>query len=235
MTSILKFSCLYPDCGRKFETQSKLDEHIKRRHPEFHKKLNPIQNKPSLNINITSSTNQKYSNNNYKASITEEKEKKLIDNLITNMKAIENIYEKEGKKLHEQSTLPNIPNYDKMYDDDEEDNKYKKQLKNSLSSQNIPQNKNEINEITDALIFRGTKYEYYDEITNLNLSRKKLVTFLTNNSVPFDEFENCIQLNISNNSISYSYDIRFFKNLKIVDISNNLINEISFVEFLPNL
>ena len=64
MTSILKYSCIYPDCGRKFESQIKLDEHIKRRHPEFHKKLNPIQNKPSLNINITSSTNQKYSNNN---------------------------------------------------------------------------------------------------------------------------------------------------------------------------
>ena len=235
MTSILKYSCLYPDCGRKFESQSKLDEHIKRRHPEFNKKLNPIQNKPPLNLNITSSNQSKYSNNNYKTAITEEKEKKLIDNFIKNMKTVENIYEKEGKTLHEQSTLPNIPNYDKMYDDDEEDNKYKKQLKNSLSSKNIPQNKNEINEITDALIFRGTKYEYYDEITSLNLSRKKLVTFLTNNSVPFDEFENCVQLNISNNSISYSYDIRFFKNLKIVDISNNLINEISFVEFLPNL
>ena len=45
MSDILKFSCLAPNCGRKFSTQEALNTHFDLRHPELKQEK---ENKPSI-------------------------------------------------------------------------------------------------------------------------------------------------------------------------------------------
>lgn len=164
--------------------------------------------------------------------VSKEKNNNKLNDLVDRIKSLENFVEKE-EKLREPFEVPKIPNYDKMLDDvsEEENDKIKEIEKND----NKIKNEGEIIEITDELIEIGNKYENYEDIKELNLSRKNIATFMTKRKVDFSEIINLTQINLSYNNISFSYDLRLFSKLQICIINNNHIQDIGFCELCPCL
>ena len=253
--SQLKFKCPNVDekneeCGRRFSTQKELETHIKTRHPKLF---------------------------NLKKETKEEKEKKMLDNLFSQINSFEKFTDSQGQNFHQKLNLPEIPNYDDIIglDDDKEEvdvnyniiknenkeeneeeensknekeeNEIFERPKSLISNKTISQklyngedirlnkDENKINEITEDMIFGNKKSKNYNDIKEINLSKKKIASFLNNKKIPFENLEELIKLNLSYNFINNSYDLRLLKKLKFIDLSNNSINEISFVEFLPDL
>ena len=135
MSEILNFSCPVDNCGRKFATQEKLDNHIKLRHP--------IKSNNDTNIKKQENENNKISENNNKKEeeieskkkkIVEKKENKIlnnknninqnkeekieklekesnpiIDSLLSKINILENRFETESLELQKQFELPEIP------------------------------------------------------------------------------------------------------------------------------
>ena len=58
---------------------------------------------------------------------------------------------------------------------------------------------------------------------------------MTNRDVNFTEIPNLKKLNLSYNWMTFTYDLRLFKNLEELYINDNKIDDISFCEFLPQL
>ena len=85
------------------------------------------------------------------------------------------------------------------------------------------------------MIFENQNTDNYDDIIEIDFSRKNIASFMNNRKISFENLEELTKINLSYNWISYSFDLRFFKSLKIIELNDNVINEISFVEFLPNL
>lgn len=164
--------------------------------------------------------------------ITKEKNNNNLNDLVDHIKSLENFVEKE-EKLREPFEMPKLPNYDKMLDElseDENDNikeidKIDKEIKNE----------GEIIEITDELIGISNKYENYEDIKELNLSKKNIATFMTKRNVDFSEIVNLMKIDLSYNNISFSYDLRLFSKLQICIINNNHIQDIGFCELCPCL
>ena len=104
-----------------------------------------------------------------------------------------------------------------------------------LTQQQKNYDKGKIIEITDDMIFAGTNFEDYDEIVELDLSKKNIASFMNNRNVPFEEFTELQKLNLSYNWMTFTYDIRFFKKLKELYLNDNKIDDLSFAESLPNL
>jgi hypothetical protein len=244
--STLNFKCPKIDengeeCGRRFSTEKELETHIKSRHPEL--------------------------TNNVR------KEKKLLDNLFSEINSLEKYAETEEENFHKELNLE-IPNYEDLINSIEEEeekegnddlnhsqekinvnnnleeeenlNYSKEEKKESESPNNSIDNKlnnkeeirtkdNKIIEITEEMIFENQKTENYDEIKEIDFSRKNIASFMNNRKISFESLEELTKINLSYNWISYSFDLRFFKSLKIIELNDNVINEISFVEFLPNL
>ena len=261
MTSQLKFKCPNieengDECGRRFSTQKELETHIKTRHPKLQNSKIEIKD------------------------LKEEKEKKLLDNLFSQINSLEKFAETQGENFHKQLDLPELPNYDDLIglnDDYEEDEKEEKNnLSNekneneNLNNDNIENDENELNEInerpkslinnkilseklyngeeirsnikdnkiieiSEEMIFENQNTDNYDDIIEIDFSRKNIASFMNNRKVSFENLEELTKINLSYNWISYSYDLRFFKKLKIVELNDNVINEISFVESLPDL
>ena len=261
MTSQLKFKCPNveengDECGRRFSTQKELETHIKTRHPKLQNSKIEIKD------------------------LKEEKEKKLLDNLFSQINSLEKFAETQGENFHKQLDLPELPNYDDLIglnDDYEEDEKEEninlsneknenEDLKNETNENNenefdeinerpksLINNKiiseklyngeeirsnikdNKIIEISEEMIFENQNTDNYDDIIEIDFSRKNIASFMNNRKVSFENLEELTKINLSYNWISYSYDLRFFKKLKIVELNDNVINEISFVESLPDL
>lgn len=169
--------------------------------------------------------------------ILEEKQKKLLNNLFGQINSLENYLEKDCE-FHKTFIIPKIPNYDKMYDSDDEAEKNVK--KNIIINEN-KENKNEkIMEITIEMIFNSNKYdkkddEKYKEIHELNLSQKNIANFKNHKKVSFEKLSELFVLNLSYNELYEINDIISFENLKELYINNNKIEDISFCEYLPNL
>ena len=244
--STLNFKCPKIDengeeCGRRFFTEKELETHIKSRHPEL---INNVR-----------------------------KEKKLLDNLFSEINSLEKYAETEEENFHKELNLE-IPNYEDLINSNEEEeekegnddlnhsqekininnnleeeenlNNSKEEKNESESPNNSIDNKlnnkeeirlkdNKIIEITEEMIFENQKTENYDEIKEIDFSRKNIASFMNNRKISFENLEELTKINLSYNWISYSFDLRFFKSLKIIELNDNVINEISFVEFLPNL
>ena len=58
---------------------------------------------------------------------------------------------------------------------------------------------------------------------------------MTNRDINFTEIPNIKKLNLSYNLMTFTYDLRLFKNLEELYINDNKIDDISFCEFLPQL
>jgi hypothetical protein len=214
MINKLSFECPEKGCKCKFISKLKLEEHIKQKHP-------------------TKQT----------------KEKKATDkmnSLFEQIKNLETFVANESHLLKEHFDIPDMPDYDNLLLDESDFNidnnkpQTKDELnKDQINTKSIDLNDNNkhtgIDEITDNLIGIGNKYKTYNDIKELDLSNSYIITFISNKNIPFDVFNNVTYLDLSNNEISYSYDIRLFPLLKTCILSNNKINDIGFTEYLKHL
>ena len=211
MSDLLKFVCRAPGCGKKLSTQNRLEVHIKLKHPELFSLLCP----DSKDINFSKNPLENILNiQKIKSNILQPIKKR------TNMPVIENSLNKPLIKNAKSITL--LEN---------------KKINNSNSNSLTNSTNLIINEITDDLIFNGENniYEDYNELINLDLSKKNIELFQNNKKIPFEHFSNLIKLNLSYNNIYDSTDLKYFTNIKILIINNNKIKDISFCEFLSNL
>ena len=181
--------------------------------------------------------------------IIEEKQKKLLNNLFGQINSLEKYLEKDCE-FHKQFTLPDVPDYDKMYDSDEEDNENKEITKIKNKEKNEKKEEKNIYEITCDMIFRNkiddanndiiyndndNDNEKYKEIHEINLSKKNIINFKNKKNIDFEKLTDLYILNLSYNKIIELKDIHYFENLKELYINNNKIEDISFCESLPNL
>ena len=278
MSDILKFSCLAPNCGRKFSTQEALNTHFNLRHPELKKntdnktsmekilnkiskpKLNPqdkhhflqpITKRKSMSKIINTNNKEIKEEKNKKEnleedidiqnipSFQEEKEKRLLNNLFGQINNLENYLEKDCE-FHKEFNVPDVPDYDTMYDSDSEKNLKDSNDKNK-NSKKKEKEKDKIYEITEEMIFKNNDnneiiyYDKYKNIHELNLSKKNIKIFKNEKNISFEKLTDLYILNLSENVISEATDIKYFENLKELYINNNKIIDISFCEFLPNL
>ena len=167
----------------------------------------------------------------------EQKEKKLLNNLFGQINNLENYLEKDFE-FHKEFKLPEVPDYDNMYDSDEE-KKEKIELKN-----NKEKKENNTYEITEEMIFKNIEKdkkeeidedEKYKKIHELNLSNKNIINFKNKKNIEFEKLQELYTLNLSNNLISEANDIKYFENLRELYMNNNKLIDISFCEYLPNL
>ena len=168
----------------------------------------------------------------------EAKEKMLLNNLFGQINNVENYLEKDFE-FHKEFKLPEVPDYDTMYDSDEE----KKESKENDKIKKKEKNEN-IYEITEEMIFKNIKDNKDNEINNddkysniheLNLSKKNIINFKNNKDISFEKLQELYVLNLSDNLISEANDIKYFENLRELYMNNNKLEDINFCEFLPNL
>ena len=170
----------------------------------------------------------------------EEKEKKLLNNLFGQINNLENYLEKDFE-FHKEFKLPEVPDYDTMYDSDEEKKESKEKNKIKKTEKEKKEN---IYEITEEMILKNIKENKDNEINNddkykdiheLNLSKKNIVNFKNNKNISFEKLQELYILNLSDNLISEANDIKYFENLRELYMNNNKLEDINFCEFLPNL
>ena len=221
---------------------------------EKHHFLQPIAKRKSKSKLVTNKeikeTKEIKDNKNKKEIIDEEidmqnipfsreaKEKKLLNNLFGQINNLENYLEKDFE-FHKEFKLPEVPDYDTMYDSDEE----KKDIKENNKIKKKEKNEN-IYEITEEMIFKNIKDNKDNEINNddrykdiheLNLSKKNIINFKNNKDISFEKLQELYILNLSDNLISEANDIKYFENLRELYMNNNKLEDINFCEFLPNL
>ena len=140
MSEILNFACPVNNCGRKFASKEKLDNHIKIRHnnpiPSNAKLSGNKKDESKLTIKKPKQENkkieiQKGKNdsqipenkiNNDKIKIKEEKKEKLekeknkiiLDDLYSKINSLENYFENENLELQKQFELPEMPIIDNI-------------------------------------------------------------------------------------------------------------------------
>ena len=172
-------------------------------------------------------------------SFQEEKEKQLLNNLFGQINNLENYLEKDCE-FHKEFNVPEVPDYDTMYDSDNEKNE-KDRNKNEIKN-NKKKDKDKIYEITEEMIFKNNEnnneifdYDKYRNIHELNLSKKNIKIFKNKKNISFEKLTDLYILNLSENVISEANDIKYFESLKELYLNNNKILDISFCEFLPNL
>ena len=94
------------------------------------------------------------------------------------------------------------------------------------------------------MLYIGGKYFEYNEIDEveffikkfkIDLEGRNLTEFKTNQDVDFSRITSLFSLNISKNLLKNVLDLHYFKNILILDISRNQIEDISFTEEMLSL
>ena len=102
MERIITFNCMFLECGRKFNTEDTLEDHVKRKHPDYYK------DRYAYNLKENSETQNKKSN-------------KILDQLENKIKEIENktilLTKYEDNEIY--MAIPNIDNLE-LYKDEAE-------------------------------------------------------------------------------------------------------------------
>ena len=167
--------------------------------------------------------------------IIEERQNKLLNNLFTEINSLQNYMDKDIQ-FHKEFTVPEVPDYDKMYDDSDEEEKEK----NGKNIEKKPKNK--ITVITKEMLVNDKNKdnaedddEFYKSLVEINLSKKNLYSFEDKKFISFGKLYELLILNISFNNISNVSDIQYLTNLKELYINNNQISDLAFCENLPNL
>ena len=149
MSEILNFPCPIDNCGRKFATKEKLDNHIKLRHPQTSKNINNKKNNK-----IEKEENKIIENkNNEKTKIKEQKKEKLekeknkiiLDDLYSKINSLENYFEKENLELQKQFEIPEMHIEDNILLENEK----LEQEENIIEKDNIDLNNNDNKEKTE--------------------------------------------------------------------------------------
>ena len=219
------------DCGRKFDTKEKLDDHIKLRHPSTSDK------------NINKDKNETKGTEKTKDKLEKEKNKIILDDLYSKINSLENYFENENLELQKQFEIAEMPLMEDILTEQKEIKipKENKDINNSykydLNEAQKNYDKDKIITITEELILSNSdiKNDDFEEITVLNLSKKNIASFMNNRNVNFSEIPNLKKLILSCNWMTYTYDLRLFLNLEEIYINDNRIDDISFCEYLPNL
>ena len=249
------FNLRHPELKKNIDNKTSMEKIInkiskpKLNPQEKHHFLQPITKRKSMSKIINTNNKEIKDEKNKKEnleedidiqnipSFQEEKEKRLLNNLFGQINNLENYLEKDCE-FHKEFNVPEVPDYDTMYDSDNEKNekdRNEKEIKNSKKE------KDKIYEITEEMIFKNNDnneiidYDKYKNIHKLDLSKKNIKTFKNKKNISFEKLSELYVLNLSENIISEANDIKYFESLKELYINNNKIIDISFCEFLPNL
>ena len=249
------FNLRHPELKKNIDNKTSMEKIInkiskpKLNPQEKHHFLQPITKRKSMSKIINTNNKEIKDEKNKKEnleedidiqnipSFQEEKEKRLLINLFGQINNLENYLEKDCE-FHKEFNVPDVPDYDTMYDSDNEKNekdRNEKEIKNSKKE------KDKIYEITEEMIFKNNDnneiidYDKYKNIHKLDLSKKNIKTFKNEKNISFEKLSELYVLNLSENIISEANDIKYFESLKELYINNNKIIDISFCEFLPNL
>ena len=249
------FNLRHPELKKNIDNKTSMEKIInkiskpKLNPQEKHHFLQPITKRKSMSKIINTNNKEIKDEKNKKEnleedidiqnipSFQEEKEKRLLNNLFGQINNLENYLEKDCE-FHKEFNIPDVPDYDTMYDSDNEKNekdRKEKEIKNSKKE------KDKIYEITEEMIFKNNDnneiidYDKYKNIHELDLSKKNIKTFKNKKNISFEKLSELYVLNLSENIISEANDIKYFESLKELYINNNKIIDISFCEFLPNL
>ena len=249
------FNLRHPELKKNIDNKTSMEKIInkiskpKLNPQEKHHFLQPITKRKSMSKIINTNNKEIKDEKNKKEnleedidiqnipSFQEEKEKRLLNNLFGQINNLENYLEKDYE-FHKEFNVPDVPDYDTMYDSDNEKNekdRNEKEIKNSKKE------KDKIYEITEEMIFKNNDnneiidYDKYKNIHELDLSKKNIKTFKNKKNISFEKLSELYVLNLSENIISEANDIKYFESLKELYINNNKIIDISFCEFLPNL
>ena len=249
------FNLRHPELKKNIDNKTSMEKIInkiskpKLNPQEKHHFLQPITKRKSMSKIINTNNKEIKDEKNKKEnleedidiqnipSFQEEKEKRLLINLFGQINNLENYLEKDCE-FHKEFNVPDVPDYDTMYDSDNEKNgkdRKEKEIKNSKKE------KDKIYEITEEMIFKNNDnneiidYDKYKNIHKLDLSKKNIKTFKNKKNISFEKLSELYVLNLSENIISEANDIKYFESLKELYINNNKIIDISFCEFLPNL
>ena len=249
------FNLRHPELKKNIDNKTSMEKIInkiskpKLNPQEKHHFLQPITKRKSMSKIINTNNKEIKDEKNKKEnleedidiqnipSFQEEKEKRLLNNLFGQINNLENYLEKDCE-FHKEFNIPDVPDYDTMYDSDNEKNekdRNEKEIKNSKKE------KDKIYEITEEMIFKNNDnneiidYDKYKNIHKLDLSKKNIKTFKNKKNISFEKLSELYVLNLSENIISEANDIKYFESLKELYINNNKIIDISFCEFLPNL
>ena len=249
------FNLRHPELKKNIDNKTSMEKIInkiskpKLNPQEKHHFLQPITKRKSMSKIINTNNKEIKDEKNKKEnleedidiqnipSFQEEKEKRLLNNLFGQINNLENYLEKDCE-FHKEFNVPEVPDYDTMYDSDNEKNekdRKEKEIKNSKKE------KDKIYEITEEMIFKNNDnneiidYDKYKNIHELDLSKKNIKTFKNKKNISFEKLSELYVLNLSENIISEANDIKYFESLKELYINNNKIIDISFCEFLPNL
>ena len=249
------FNLRHPELKKNIDNKTSMEKIInkiskpKLNPQEKHHFLQPITKRKSMSKIINTNNKEIKDEKNKKEnleedidiqnipSFQEEKEKRLLNNLFGQINNLENYLEKDCE-FHKEFNVPEVPDYDTMYDSDNEKNekdRNEKEIKNSKKE------KDKIYEITEEMIFKNNDnneiidYDKYKNIHELDLSKKNIKTFKNEKNISFEKLSELYVLNLSENIISEANDIKYFESLKELYINNNKIIDISFCEFLPNL
>ena len=249
------FNLRHPELKKNIDNKTSMEKIInkiskpKLNPQEKHHFLQPITKRKSMSKIINTNNKEIKDEKNKKEnleedidiqnipSFQEEKEKRLLNNLFGQINNLENYLEKDCE-FHKEFNVPEVPDYDTMYDSDNEKNEKdtkEKEIKNSKKE------KDKIYEITEEMIFKNNDnneiidYDKYKNIHELDLSKKNIKTFKNEKNISFEKLSELYVLNLSENIISEANDIKYFESLKELYINNNKIIDISFCEFLPNL
>ena len=246
------FNLRHPELKKNIDNKTSMEKIIykiskpKLNPQEKHHFLQPITKRKSMSKIINTNNKEIKDEKNKKEnleedidiqnipSFQEEKEKRLLNNLFGQINNLENYLEKDCE-FHKEFNVPDVPDYDTMYDSDNEKDRKEKEIKNSKKE------KDKIYEITEEMIFKNNDnneiidYDKYKNIHELDLSKKNIKTFKNKKNISFEKLSELYVLNLSENIISEANDIKYFESLKELYINNNKIIDISFCEFLPNL
>ena len=163
MSEILNFACPVNNCGRKFESKEKLDNHIKLRHNSISSNIitnskfkENKKDESDLKIKKLKEENKKFEinkekeenkTNDDKTKIKDEKKEKLqkeknkiiLDDLYSKINSLENYFENENLELQKQFLLPEMPIIDDILLENEkiEQNENKDIKDNESNNNNI--------------------------------------------------------------------------------------------------
>ena len=259
MSEILNFACPVNNCGRKFASKEKLDNHIKLRHN------NPISSNAKLSGNKKDESKltikkQKQENkkieiqkgkndsqipenkiNNDKIKIKEEKKEKLekeknkiiLDDLYSKINSLENYFENENLELQKQFELPEMPIIDNILLENEKIEQ-DENLNIKDKKENI-ENNNNIDINTNSNINKEDEYKIIKNETE-NKSREEIIKnkeINDNNNIVNDKKEkekNKEENDLSEQQKNYDKD-------KIITITEDLIisNSDSKIEDLDDI
>ena len=249
------FNLRHPELKKNIDNKTSMEKIInkiskpKLNPQEKHHFLQPITKRKSMSKIINTNNKEIKDEKNKKEnleedidiqnipSFQEEKEKRLLNNLFGQINNLENYLEKDCE-FHKEFNVPDVPDYDTMYDSDNEKNEKDRNEKEIKKSK---KEKDKIYEITEEMIFKNNDnneiidYDKYKNIHKLDLSKKNIKTFKNKKNISFEKLSELYVLNLSENIISEANDIKYFESLKELYINNNKIIDISFCEFLPNL